>query len=395
MKLLLFLEHRFYKVGNEVYCERIVNYKYLTRYLSVFDEVTVCARFGENVPSKKVLASGKGVSFLPLPDFMGSSGIAQQYTKCKKVITENLSQFDAVIIRSPSPISVLAYPLVKKSGLPFSVEIVINPQTMFCKDSYPSKLQPLISSFFTNHTKKLCMNANGVSYVTEHVLQELYPCRAMTMPGKEYFTEHYSSIDLSKEQCSDKIHKHNPGTPYVIAHTGYMDSYSKGHIMVMDVAKKLLEKNIPVEIHFIGTGTIENEFKQYAKSIGISESVIFCGSLNGYEEVQKELAKADLFLFPTCSEGLPRSLIEAMANSIACVSSPVDGIVELLPSEYLVNYKDKNKIAEVCYTLLTDENKRREAALYCYDKAMEYTSDILDNRRKAFYKKLYDLSASK
>ena len=249
----------------------------------------------------------------------------------------------------------MAYPIIKKSKMPFSVEIVINPKTMFCKDSYPSKLQPLLSAFFTQHTKKLCMNANGVSYVTEHVLQDMYPCKAMVTSDNRYFTEYYSSIDLNKDQCRSIFHIHEDGNPFVIVHTGYMDSYSKGHLMVMDVAKMLLDSNIPIEVHFIGTGTMEDEFKEYANKIGISKSTVFCGSLNGYSEIQRELEKADLFLFPTCSEGLPRSLIEAMANNIACVSSPVDGITELLPTEYLANYKDKTAIFDICYKLLNDE----------------------------------------
>lgn len=392
MKLLLLLEHRFYEIGGEVFCERIVNYKYLSRYLKVFDEVVVCARFGSNPPAKKVLASGAGVNFLPLPDFIGSKGILKRFGKCQKILRNHINSYDAVIIRSPSPISVIAYSIVKKSGLPFAAEIVINPQTMFCKDSYSSKLQPLLSWFFTTHTKKICSTANGVSYVTKYVLQELYPCKGMNSDSDSYFTEHYSSIDLSKEQCSHVFHTHVKGSPYIIAHTGYMDSYSKGHIIVMDVAKQLIDSGLSVEVRFIGTGTMEKEFRDYAIRLGISEKVVFCGSLNGYSEVQKELLKADLFLFPTCSEGLPRSLIEAMANNIACVSSPVDGIVELLPEQYLADYKDQQSIFTICKKLLNDETERKKAADNCYTKAQEYTSDVLEKRRTYFYKKLFDLA---
>ena len=395
MKLLLFLEHRFYYAGDNVYCERIINYKYLKRYLNVFDEVTVCARFGKTVPDKKILASGSGVNFLPLPDFMGSNGLAKEYINCCKIIKNNIKNYDAVIIRSPSPISVIAYPIVKKSRLPFAVEIVINPQTLFSKDSYPSKMRLLMSAFFVHHTRQLCMNANGVSYVTEHVLQKLYPCKAMLTNDKRYFTEHYSSIDLRKDQCSSVFHVHEEGKPFIIAHTGYMDSYSKGHLIVMDVAKTLLDNNVPVEIHFIGTGTLENDFKKYAYKIGISNSVVFCGGLNGYPEVQKELAKADLFLFPTCSEGLPRSLIEAMANNVACISSPVDGITELLPPEYLANYKDRTAIYKICIKLLKDDSLRKKAADICFERAQGYTSDLLDARRSSFYRKLYELAKNK
>lgn len=392
MKLLLFLEHRFYNVSGEVYCERIINYKYLTRYLNVFDEVTVCARFGEKEPKKKMLVSGKGVSFLVLPDFVGSVGIAKKYSECRRIIKRNITKYDAVIIRTPSPISALVYPIIRKSVIPYAAEIVINPQTMFNKDSYPSKLQPIISKFFTYHTKSICMHANGVSYVTERVLQKLYPCRALKGNEDGFFTEYYSTIDISLEQCHEFVHKHEEGTPYVIVHTGYMDTYSKGHLMVINIASRLERIGIPVEVHFIGNGSLEEEFKNYAEFQGLKNNVIFCGSLNGYPEVQKELQKADLFLFPTCSEGLPRALIEAMANSVACVSSPVDGIVELLPQKYLAHYKDENKLFQICKEILMDENRRFEVAHGCYKKSLEYTIDKLENRRERFYSKLRNLA---
>lgn len=392
MRLLLFLEHRFYNIGNEVYCERIINYKYLTRYLKVFDDITVCARFGKGNPTNRLLVSGKHVNFLPLPDFIGSIGIVKKYLECIKIIKENINKYDVVIIRTPSPISAMVYPVIKKSAIPYAAEIVINPQTMFGKDSYPSILQPIISGFFTHHTKSICMHANGVSYVTERVLQKLYPCRALVGNERGYFTEYYSTIDLSIDQCCEKVHIHEQGTPYIIVHTGYMDTYSKGHLMVMNIASRLLEEGILVEVHFIGSGFLENEFKNYAEFKGLKGKVFFCGNLKGYTEVQKELQKADLFLFPTCSEGLPRALIEAMANSVACVSSPVDGIIELLPQKYLAHYRDEDGLFKICKEILRNERMRLKVAHGCYKKSQEYTVDKLEERRVRFYSRLRNLA---
>lgn len=389
MKLLLFLEHRFYKVEDKVYCERIVSYRYLQRYLNVFDNVTVCGRFSTDIPEKKIQVSGDRVDFLELPDFQGYNGIAKNYPKCKRIIESHIKEYDAVMIRTPSPISMFAFPIVKKSGLPFAIEVVINPKTMFSRDSYPSKLQPLISALFTKHTKEICMTANGVSYVTEHVLQEMYPCRAMIeKDNPRYFTANYSTIDLSEGQYWDKPHKHVEGQPYVITHTGYMDTYSKGHLAVIDVAAKLFETGIDFEVNFIGAGELEQEFKQHAREKGILEHIIFHGSLNGYEKIQTILRKTDVFLFPTSSEGLPRSLIEAMANSCAAVSTPIDGIVELLPAEFLTDYHDINGLYERVKKLLIDDKKRAESAMLNYKKARQYRNEILNVKRNAFYSAL-------
>ncbi len=259
MKLLLFLEHRFYRVGTEVYCERIVSYTYLQRYLKVFDNVTVCGRFGTEIPKKRLQVSGEGVSFLELPDFQGVNGLAKNYLPCKRIIESHIKAYDAIMIRTPSPISMFAYPIVKKSGLPFAIEMVINPKTMFSKDSYPFKLQPLVSAAFTRHTKSICMTANGVSYVTEHVLQDMYPCRAMKEKNNpKYFTASYSTIDLEDKNYWNHPHVHLGGQPFTITHTGYMDTYSKGHIAVIGVASKLINDGIDVRVNFIGAGDLKS-----------------------------------------------------------------------------------------------------------------------------------------
>lgn len=387
MRLLLFLEHHFFRIDGEVYCDRIVNYNYLTRYLDAFDEVTVCARFSNEIPKKRMQVSGEGISFLPLPDFQGSTGIIKNYSAIRKIIKNNIHKYDAVLMRSPSPISFIAHGIVKASGIPYAAEVVINPATMFSKDSYPSKLRPLISWAFIEHTKSLCQNANGVSYVTENVLQSLFPCKGMNSDDAKYFTEHYSTIDIRDYQYTEKLPDENKNR-FSIVHTGYMDSYSKGHLKVIEVASILINRGYDVDVSFIGTGDLESEFKECAKKKGIIDRVCFCGSLNGYTEVQKQLLKADVFLFPTCSEGLPRSLIEAMANSLPCVSSPVDGITELLDKDFLVDYKDAQGMANGIQRLIDDVNLRRETAQRNYNKAKEYQYDILRERRKTFYNKL-------
>ena len=115
------------------------------------------------------------------------------------------------------------------------------------------------------------------------------------------------------------------------------------------------------------------------------------GNLNGYDKIQAVLKKTVVFLFPTSSEGLPRSLIEAMANSCAAVSTPIDGIVELLSDEYLADYRDTDDLYSKVKNLLMDGKLRQEAATVNYQKARKYRIEELTQRRNAFYFKLGNL----
>ena len=78
----------------------------------------------------------------------------------------------------------------------------------------------------------------------------------------------------------------------------------------------------------------------------------FLGQLPAGEMVRAQLDKADLFILPSKTEGLPRALVEAMARALPCIGTTVGGIPELLPSEDLVPPGDVKALAETIEDVL-------------------------------------------
>ena len=81
-----------------------------------------------------------------------------------------------------------------------------------------------------------------------------------------------------------------------------------------------------------GNGELKEYLKNLAKELGVSDKVKFLGYRKDVLEIYKI---ADLFLFPSKREGLPCSLIEAMACGLPCVASDVRGNKDLLRSDNL------------------------------------------------------------
>jgi glycosyltransferase involved in cell wall biosynthesis len=395
MKLLVVLEHRFFALPNDelVYCERNVDYSFFKRYLNVFEEVTVCARtvdVGSDFEGK-LIASGERVSFLKLPNSRGAKEIMKKAPSYRKILKENLDKCDAVLLRAPSAMSLLTLDVVKKSGKPFAAEFVVDPQIQDSEDK--SFASEIIKKVMVRHAKKLCMEANGVSYVTDYVLQKDYPCRAITDgESKKYFTAGYSTIDIRAEQYSGLHPFHTGEEPVVVVLTGYMDGNRKGHTIAIDVVKRCVDQGLNLVLKFIGTGPLEQTFREYAKKCGMEDRVLFMGQIYGYENLQKELINSDIFIFPTSSEGLPRSLIEAMANGLACISSPVAGIKEMLPEQYLVEREDVERMAEILKRLVCDVEERESAAKANYQTSLKYEYHNLEKIRTEYYTKLYRLA---
>ena len=148
-----------------------------------------------------------------------------------------------------------------------------------------------------------------------------------------------------------------------------------------------------MELSFLGDGRYQEYFVRIAQDIGIRNHVNFVGRVPSGKPVREQLDKADLFVLPSLTEGLPRSLIEAMARGLPCIGSNVGGIPELLPERYLVEPGNVKKLAEKIISTITNTEELKKMASRNLQKAKEFHIDKLSQRRTEFYRKLADISA--
>ena len=167
---------------------------------------------------------------------------------------------------------------------------------------------------------------------------------------------------------------------------------SKGHKTLIEVVKRLVENGVNVKVKFIGDGPSVQEFKDYAKDIGVDKNIEFTGRISERSKLLYEVRQGDIFVFPSYSEGLPRCIIEACAVGCPCLSTPVGGIVELLEEEYLFAPDDVEGFANKIVELVNNPAKLNCMSETNIAKAQKYEKTILDARRKGFYEKLYNLA---
>ena len=132
MKAFLFLEHKFYKKDNKIYAEKIVNYQYIEKYVSVFDEVCICARC--NCQAQDIymdpIELDEKVSFWGLPN-CDSLGLIINYYSIRKEILQIINDGDVAIFRAPSSISYVLYNSIKSKNVPIAVELVADAEVFF------------------------------------------------------------------------------------------------------------------------------------------------------------------------------------------------------------------------------------------------------------------------
>lgn len=396
MKLLVIQEQHFVRMPNgEVWVDEQSDSKFWERYLTVFDEVVVCARFRHSDTyntDKLILSDHEHVSFVELPNTRGVGALVKNLTQIRKIMKDAMKECDRIIFRAPSPMSMVAYPLAKKSGKPFAVEIMNNPATHYSPAAMHNFYQPIIQRLTVNHTKSMCRTANGVSYVTEKVLQELYPSNArLKGESKKYFESSYSTIRMEPSRYSyDEWPEQKPET-IVFIHTGKMQDERKGQDIFIKAIGILRGKGYKVEGILVGDGVMRKDFEQLGRDLGIADHLDFVGWKAGFEAVQKELKRAQIAVFPSMGEGLPRSVIEGMAQGLLCFGSKVDGICELLEGDCLVPEFTEECFAEHIQKYLDNWDKVLEERKKQFAASKRYEYSILEKRRTEFYRKLREV----
>ncbi len=104
----------------------------------------------------------------------------------------------------------------------------------------------------------------------------------------------------------------------------------KGHGDVLQAMAELKKRGYDFVYHIVGTGRIESELKALASSLGLDDHTVWHGF---QKDVRSVLRQADIFLLPSRREGLPNTLLEAMAEGLVCVSRDVGGVKECWPED--------------------------------------------------------------
>jgi glycosyltransferase involved in cell wall biosynthesis len=226
-------------------------------------------------------------------------------------------------------------------------------------------------------------------YVSTHVLPDRYP------PGPTTASAYLSNVDLSEES----FRRPSPARPagsFRIVTVGSLEQTYKGvDVLLRALAQLKADQDTAIELTVVGDGRIRADLEELASSLGIDEDVRFAGSLPVSAAVREVLSGADLFVLASRTEGLPRALIEAMAQGLPSIGTTVGGIPELLPSDDRVPAGDVGALADLIKIVLFDSDRRTAMAERNFKKAQEYRASVLRPRRLAAYKGLAESARSR
>lgn len=104
----------------------------------------------------------------------------------------------------------------------------------------------------------------------------------------------------------------------------------KGHADLLQALAALAGEGLDFRLDVVGEGSSAHSLRELACSLGIDGRLTFHGFQSN---VRAFLDRADVFVLPSRSEGLPNTLLEAMALGLLPVARDVGGVREVWPPE--------------------------------------------------------------
>ena len=147
--------------------------------------------------------------------------------------------------------------------------------------------------------------------------------------------------------------------------------------------------NIKNKLHLIGSGTDDDNFKLFCKSLNENyfQNIFFHGEISNPRKI---LLKYDVFILSSNYEGLPISIIEAMAANMIIVASDVEGNNELIDhgiNGYLFKRGNDEELNKILHFILKNKDKVKLIADQArYDYLNKYNSDIFFRKTGNIYK---------
>lgn len=294
---------------------------------------------------------------------------------------KSIENVDCFIVRAPTPLAPYFYKYVKKAKIIF---MVVGDYAESVAQSSPKTLRERIVNLYVKHNDYLFRARMKHTDVVANspVLYKKYSSISKTIHQIKTTTLNLKDFFPRVDTCTNDEIK--------VLYTGRIDLL-KGLNELIESGARLNALSHHVSLHIVGwepneTKPIETSLKELATKLGVSNKVVFHGKKQIGEELNKMYRNADIYAIPSYEEGFPRTIWEAMANSMPVVATTVGAIPSyLLNNEdaLLIPPKSIDALTEALNKLITDSNLRKKLIINGRKLAEDNT---LEKQTKDFIK---------
>ncbi len=355
---------------------------FIKRY-SCFGKLTICAYPSDETVSNPQLPNISNVGFVLLKKENSITNMVFNRKFNIKVLKSLIKNSDFVIVHLPSPVGNHAIALAHKIKKPTFTGVIGCAFESMWYYNWKGKLMA-IPAYMS--MKRTILNSSFAFYVSQKYLQRKYPCNGPSFGASNV---EISRLDVSK--LEDRINKiinmdlTSRGEIH-LATLGAVNVPYKGFQFVIKAIAELNKLNGPkFHYHCIGGGD-QTKLRRLSINKGIENYIHFTGLIS--KEAVKALldSKIDIYIHPSLTEGIPRSVIEAQSLALPTFGADIPAIRELVPAQNI--FARKSSIAIFSLLKSLNHDILIESAKFGFNNASNYTSEILDERRSYFFQEI-------
>lgn len=148
-----------------------------------------------------------------------------------------------------------------------------------------------------------------------------------------------------------------------IVHVGRLDG-QKNQKMLLHACREVFEKYPEYTLEIYGEGKLKTELERIRNELGLQDKVFFCGNV---PNLRDRIHNASVFVLSSDYEGMPNSLMEAMAMGIPVVATdcPCGGPASLIENGKtgrLVSVGKAEELAEAIIEILDNKQIAEDMA---------------------------------
>lgn len=141
----------------------------------------------------------------------------------------------------------------------------------------------------------------------------------------------------------------------------------------------------------LGSGIEENIYKKMICELGIEDAVEMPGYIGG-DALKVYFKKAGIYCLCSYKEGFPMVVLEAWANAVPVVTTPVGGLVDVIEegkNACTFDFGNELQLAEQLEALIQDYSKREFMSEYSKKFSQElFSLDVISNKMETIYQSL-------
>lgn len=190
----------------------------------------------------------------------------------------------------------------------------------------------------------------------------------VSMAAKEGYFYHNCISDKSsvlynvvdREEIRKKANLNSKRVEYDVIFLGRL-SYEKNPLRLISIISSVVKTNHSIKVAIVGRGPLEGEIREKIDELGLEQNIEILGFQSNPYPI---LYKTKLMIMTSLWEGLPMCALEAIALGIPIVSTPTDGLRELVfdgKTGFLSN--DDNDLANKINLICNNDDLRKKMKL--------------------------------